>query len=184
MARRSIFLHLGPPAPGVTLLDQTLRRHELLLRTQGIRLPATTAAETHHAALEIRRAHREAGLRRRDVEGTWARICRRAYRHRGTSVMVAPDLAAADPDQISLLLDGLAGLRVHLILTTGPRLADLLPRWEHRVPAERLHLADPAHDPEAAAARLGQLVGFSLSGPPEISPVSAGATHPRRRSAL
>lgn len=166
MARRTIFLHVGLPGHGLTELDHTLRRHEDALLIQGVRLPTTSGREAHRAATEIRRTHRQAGYRRRDVEGTWAAICRRAFKHKGTSLIVQEDLAAATPDQIALLLDGLAGFRVEVVVTADPPLDDaqltsVLATWSPHVHPGRLHVVSPG-TPDEAAARLAALVGFQV----------------------
>lgn len=185
MARRTIFLHVGLPGHGLTELDHTLRRHEDTLLVQGVRLPATSTREAHRAATEIRRTHRQAGYRRRDVEGTWAAICRRAFKHKGTSLVVQEDLAAAAPNEIALLLDGLAGFRVEVVVTAEPspdvahELTSMLAAWSPYLHPGRLHVISAAGTPNEAVTRLGNLVGFQVAGHAGGA-VSAAARRPRR----
>jgi hypothetical protein len=42
--------------------------------------------EMFNAAVEMRRDHRDWGLRRKDVEGSWAHLCRRAIKNKDTVV--------------------------------------------------------------------------------------------------
>jgi hypothetical protein len=185
MARRSIYLHIGLPDCGLDKLDRILRRHEDVLAGQGIRLPAASAQRARRAALEIRRTHREAGYRRRDVEGTWAEICRRAFKHKGVSLVVQEDLAAAAPDQVALLLDGLAGFRTHVAVTAGQNpddLEDALERWAPRIRPERLHVIDGGTSADEQARTLGRIVGFDLEGGAGTE-LSATARRPRRKYA-
>ena len=50
-------------------------------------VPARSTDEMFHAAVEMRRDHASWGLRRRDVEGAWAGVCRRALKDRGPVVV-------------------------------------------------------------------------------------------------
>ena len=117
MARRRAYVHIGLAGTGGAFLGAALAHHADALHEQGVSVPARSTEEMFHAALEMRRDHKSWGLRRRDVEGAWARVCRRAFKDRGTVVVGHELLAACPPEQIALLLDGLAGLEVHLVVT-------------------------------------------------------------------
>jgi hypothetical protein len=116
MARRKAFVHVGLPHSGGTILETALDHHEAALARLGIQRPAKSADEMFRAAVELLRDHRAWGYRRRDVEGSWSSVCRRARKGKGTVVVGQHLLAAAAPVEIELLLDGLAGFEVHVVL--------------------------------------------------------------------
>ncbi|MBD8868192.1 hypothetical protein [Nocardioides donggukensis] len=137
MGRRIALLHVGPRAPHRPLADH----HELLARAGCLTPTDGTAVET--AAVEMLRRHREAGLRRRDVEGAWAGLCRRAHRAGRDTVLSQPRFAEATEEQAALILDALAGFEVHLVLTTyadSAPVAGPLETWAPLLPAGRVHV--------------------------------------------
>lgn len=148
MARRDVFLHLGPSRLGTDLFEDVLTEHADTLAVRGVRR-AGTPEGVFRAAVELAWDHRAWGFRRRDVEGAWAEVCREARRQRrSTRAVVVSErmLAALDRPAVDLLLDQLAGMRPRLVLTvTAPDgqcragdpatdLVDVLDRW---VPALR-----------------------------------------------
>jgi hypothetical protein len=176
MAKQKAFLHVGLPHSGGDLLDAALRRHAGVLvddRGRDVRLPARSEMEMFNAAVEIRREHRAWGLRRKDVEGSWAALCRRAIKNKDTVVLSHPLLAGCTSEEIALLVDQLPGCAVHVVVTVGrpdPRVAlfpddydlgSVLDRWAAAVRSpDRVHVlgVDPDH-PEAAWHALGSLLG-------------------------
>jgi hypothetical protein len=191
MAKQKAFLHIGLPHSGGDLLDAALRRHADTLvddRGRRLRLPARSEMEMFNAAVEIRREHRAWGLRRQDVEGAWAALCRRAIKNKDTVVFSHHLLAGCTPDEIALLVDQLPGCAVHVVVTVGPpdpRLAlfpdeyDLtvvLDRWSRAVRGpDRVHVVAvvPGRADEAWH-EFGSVLGVdtsSLSLPP--APVAA-----------
>ena len=72
---------------GPQTLWRGLEQHREALAEYGVRAPARSADEAFRAAVEVRREHKAWGLRRRDVEGTWSGICRRALKHRDSVVV-------------------------------------------------------------------------------------------------
>jgi tetrahydromethanopterin S-methyltransferase subunit G len=119
MAKKNVFLHIGPALPGVPESHAALRASELLTRA-GLATPKVDQVVMDRADIEIRRRHKALGLRRRDVEGAWAEVCRRAFKkaRKGRDVVISqPGFVDADYQQVALALDGLVGLRLHLVLT-------------------------------------------------------------------
>ncbi|CAA9367496.1 MAG: hypothetical protein AVDCRST_MAG32-220 [uncultured Nocardioides sp.] len=116
MPKHNAFLHIGPGVLGVASTHAALVDNHTLARA-GLAVPRLDAAHMQHADLEIRRLHQEAGLRRKDVEGAWAEVCRQAYRAKRDVVISQPGLVEATDDQAALAYDGLFGFRVHLVLT-------------------------------------------------------------------
>jgi len=159
MARRKIFLHLGLAGTGAGFIEPALLAHQEALATVGIAAPAISAEEMFRVALEIRRMHKDVGYKRVEVEGTWAALCRRFRRGRGTVVVGQELLAAADLDQAALLLDGLAGFEVHLVFTVRDPGTQLLAEWSELVKAgdslsfEKFRKQVLAAEPETATAQ-------------------------------
>lgn len=191
MAKQKAFLHIGLPRSGVDLLDAGLRRHAGALvddRGRRVRLPARSEMEMFNAAVEIRREHRAWGLRRKDVEGSWAALCRRAIKNKDTVVLGHPLLAGCTSDEIALLVDQLPGCAVHVVVTVGPPdprvalfpdeydLGSVLDRWSAAVRSpDRVHViaVDPDR-PEPAWHTLGALLGVdTLSLELPATPVPA-----------
>lgn len=129
MARRTVHLHLGLECSGGGFLEPALLTHAEALAAEGITVPAASSEEMFRAAVEIRRLHKDFGLKRREVEGTWVEIARRIGRKGGPVVLSHELLAGADAGQAALLLDALAGHHVHLVLTARDPGAQLTTAW-------------------------------------------------------
>lgn len=115
MARRRIFWHIGPDDLGTAFLADALDARREELAEAGVLVPGTTTSWELSTA-ELRRNHEQLGYRRREVDGQSAALVRRIWKHRGTSILSTPGLAAATPDQVALALDALRGAEIHLVL--------------------------------------------------------------------
>ncbi|WP_426245627.1 hypothetical protein [Nocardioides sp. LHG3406-4] len=141
MARRTVHLHVDFTGLAGDKITESLVAHRHELHERGFKVPVKDAGEPWLATLEMRRDHKEHGLRRKQVEGAWAEICRRAHKGRRTPLVSVPGFGTCTPDQIDLVLDGLAGLRVHLVATipaaAGPEAAEAreraLAHWRSRL---------------------------------------------------
>jgi hypothetical protein len=176
MAKRKAFLHIGPPRTGGGFLDSALIEHADALEAVGVWHPAISAEEMFRAAIEIRRDHKAWGYQRREVEGAWADICRRAWRGKSDVVFSQELLAACTAPQIDLLLDGLAGFEVHVVVTEREP-GEVLDAWQQAVRPDRWHVVAA---PEIEAARtvwttFGDIVGFDAAK----LPLNAGWTATR-----
>jgi hypothetical protein len=194
MAKRKAYLHIGLPRTGGGFLDSALIEHAEALEAMGVRHPAISTEEMFRAAIEIRRDHRTWGYQRREVEGTWAGICRRAWKGKADVVFSQELLAACTPDQIDLLLDGLHGFQIHLVVTArepgsqllpdwvGPDLGEVLHAWSPVIRPARLHVVVvPDADAEQTVwTAFGEIVGFDASGMPLAPSWMATRPVPRR----
>ena len=159
MPKHNAFLHIGPGVLGVASTHAALVDNHTLARA-GLAVPRLDAAHMEHADVEIRRRHKEAGLRRKDVEGAWAEVCRRAYRAKRDVVISQPGLVDATSDQAALAYDGLFGFRVHLVLTPPTEPDDLeaaLGPWAALVKKERRRHVVPVGDGMAPTLFAGEL---------------------------
>ena len=127
-ARRTLIWHVGLPRAPRPVVPANLLGHRDALAAHDVPV-AATADESALATHELLRTHRDAGLARAEVEGTWARICDRVWEHRGVSVLSTPDLGAADKDQVRLALDPLRGVEVHLVVTLDSFSQQLYGAW-------------------------------------------------------
>ena len=189
MGRRTAYLHVGLPRSGCGFLESALAEHAEALAEVGIRHPAVSPEEMLRAAVEIRRDHHAWGYQRREVEGTWAEICRRARKGRSDVILSHELLAGCTPDQIDLLLDALSGFEVHAVITSrdpdsqlataagGEDLGEVAARWARALrSAARVHvLVVPPHAEAASAVwlSLGELVGFDATRLPLPAPGSS-----------
>ena len=114
MAKKLFLLHLGPDS-----VDLSAMREGLALGRVAV--PDTAAEVLDHAGTEIRRTHKAAGLKRKQVEGAWATVCRRAYKARADCFVSMPAFFGATSEQAALALDGVAGFKVVLVVTSGLR---------------------------------------------------------------
>jgi hypothetical protein len=132
MARRTLIWHIGLADAPRAVVGTTLEAHREALDALGLRVVAT-AEESRLATHEVLRTHRDAGLARADVEGVWARIVDRVWRHRGVSLLSTPDLCVADKDELRFALDQLVDVEVHLVVTVDSVPAQLYGAWLARL---------------------------------------------------
>lgn len=164
MARASVFLHIGPGLAGVHDLQPLLHERRDLLNIGGLSTPTLPPGLMRRAGLEIRGEHRAAGLRRAEVEGAWAEVCRSVFRTRDAVALSQERFAHATPGQIALLLDGLAGRDVHVVAIAPASQADLediLTPWSAYIKRDHLHAIRLAHHPSPRDL-LDELVGLAL----------------------
>lgn len=208
MAKRKAYLHIGLPGVG-DVLDTAVQRHRTNLAELDVLVPAKAREESFRAAIELRRRHKEWGYRRKEVEGAWAGIARRALKGRSTVLVSQAALAGATEDEIDLMTTQLPGLKLHVVVTVAAPdgwaepgdpdtdLASVLGRWRRAVrEPDRLHVVVvPPGDAgrEAAWRELGRVVGFgtrslSLAGlepgaAPALRPLDAAGTQRLRERA-
>ncbi|ANH37437.1 hypothetical protein I601_0995 [Nocardioides dokdonensis FR1436] len=133
MSKRRFVLHVGLEHSGADGLAVGLAEHRDRLAELGVRCPARHPDESRRAAIELRRLHKSWGYHRREVEGAWADLVRRARKQGATAhaaVVVSEELlAGASPDQIALLLDSLGGFEVHVVVTLHDPASQLVDAW-------------------------------------------------------
>ncbi len=149
MAKRLFLLHIGPDAVDISAMDDGLALGR-------ISVPDTDAEVFEHAGTEIRRTHKAAGLKRKQVEGAWAAVCRRAYKARADCFVSVPAFFDATSEQAALALDGVAGFKVVLVVTSGfsvqPPAA-----WMSLVKEERVHVLPDNLSDEQLAAQVARI---------------------------
>jgi hypothetical protein len=176
MARRIVYLHLGLPGSGAGFLETALPEHAATLATFGVAHPVSAPDEMFRSAVEVRRDHRSWGYRRRDVEGTWAGVCRRVRKQRDRVLLSQELLTGCTPDQADLLLDTLTRAEVHVVITARRadaerhEFAALTALWAAALRRpDRVHTLVVPADVEPLGwiwSELGELVGFDAGQMP------------------
>ncbi len=167
--KRKVFLHVGMPGAG-DIIEVALVHHREALQELGIDVPMRSTDESFLSAVEILREHKAWGFARKEVEGQWADVCRRAWKTKQTVAVSLPLIATASRPEIDLLLDALTGMQVHVVLTAAPDdniddIDDIAARWGAAVrKPERLHvlrLAEPT--PKRVWKAFGKVAGFGTA---------------------
>ena len=149
MAKRLFLLHLGPDAVDVSEMTDALA-------LGGVAVPDGGADRFAHAGIEILRSHKAAGLKRKEVEGAWAKLCRRARKTRSDCFVSMPSFFAATPEQAALALDGLADFKVVLVVTSGFT-AEPPVAWLSLVKDGRTHVLPSNLTDEQLAAQVARI---------------------------
>jgi len=149
MAKRLFLLHIGPDPVDLAAMHEGLELGR-------IALPDVDAEVVGHAGTEIRRTHKAAGLARKQVEGAWATVCRRARKARADVFVSVPAFFDATSEQAALALDGTAGFKVVLVVTSGfavrPPAA-----WLSLVREDRVHVLPDNLGDEQLAAQVARI---------------------------
>ncbi|RYC07334.1 hypothetical protein [Nocardioides zhouii] len=149
MAKRLFLLHIGPDAAEVPAMRDALALGR-------IAVPDADPEVFDHAGIEIRRTHKAEGLKRKQVEGAWAMVCRRAHKAKSDCFVSMPAFFDATSEQAALALDGLAGFKVVLVVTSGfavpPPAA-----WLSLVKADRVHVLPDNLPDEMLAAQVARI---------------------------
>ncbi len=127
-----VFLHVGAPKSGTTFLQASLSQNSKAMQKAGV-LYCGSREEMFLAALDVRRSHKAWGRGRKETEGAWEVVCRRARRHRGGSVISQELLGAATQPQIEAALTRLHGLEVHVIVTTRDLARQCAAEWQEGI---------------------------------------------------
>lgn len=164
--KRKAFLHVGMPGVG-DIIEVALVHHRDALFELGIDVPVRSAEESFLAAVEVLREHKAWGFARKEVEGQWADVCRRAWKGKQTVAISLPLFARASRPEIDLLLESLTGMQIHVVLTATPddEIEEIAARWGAAVrKPERLHvirLEEPS--PKKAWKAYGKVAGFGTA---------------------
>jgi hypothetical protein len=149
MAKRLFLLHIGPDTVDVSEMTDALALGQ-------ITVPDADHETFEHAGIEIRRTHKAAGLKRKQVEGAWAQVCRRAHKSRADCFVSMPSFFDATPEQAALALDGVADFKVVLVLTSGFA-AQPPAAWTSQVKEGRVHVLPSHLADEQLAAQVARI---------------------------
>ena len=149
MAKRLFLLHIGPDPVDVSAMTEALA-------LGGIAVPDVDPGTFVDAGIEIRRTHKAAGLKRKQVEGAWAKVCRRAYKTKADCFVSVPGFFDATHEQAALALDHAIGFKVVLVVTSG---FDVEPpaAWLSLVKDGRTHVLPSHLSDEQLAAQVARI---------------------------
>lgn len=128
-----MILHVGVPKSGTSFLQATLRANAVRLGAAGVHFPTDQHKGLFHAALELTGNHPGWGVPDQRVRGSWERLCRKARRYDGTTVLsneLFSNVAAAD---VPGALESLGGLDVHVVVTARDLARQLPAEWQEGV---------------------------------------------------
>lgn len=149
MAKRLFLLHIGPEPVDVSAMTEALALGH-------VSVPDLDPEAFDHAGIEITRTHKAAGLKRKQVEGAWAQVCRKAWKTKADCFVSMPAFFGATADQAALALDGLADFKVVLVVTSGfavePPAA-----WMSLVKDGRTHVLPSSLTDEQLAAQVARI---------------------------
>jgi len=149
MAKRLLFLHLGPEPVDVDAMRAGLTVGQVVV-------PDVPAEVLVDADLEIRRAHKAAGRKRKEVAGAWARTVRRTFKAKSDAFLSMPGFLSCTAEQAALAYDALAGLKVVLVATTGFE-QQVPDAWRRLVKPERVHVLPTGLDSTALADQVARI---------------------------
>ncbi|MBO9522063.1 MAG: hypothetical protein J7518_11050 [Nocardioidaceae bacterium] len=154
MARRKVIWHIGPADPGTGFLSSALGAAAAELAERGIATPA----------------------------GRWHEIEDQIWAHKGVSLLSTPGIARADQDKVSLRLNGLRDLEVHLVLLVRDLPTQVHASWQaglqHGSTTTLPEYAARVLDPERSHWQAEEFwAGHDLG---RILPLWTRAFHPER----
>ncbi len=147
-----VVLHVGVPKSGTSFLQATLRANAAQLEAAGVHFPTEQHKGLFHAALELTGNHPGWGVPDKRVKGSWARLCRRAQRFGGTTVLSNELFSNVEATDVPGALKHLEGLDVHLVVTARDLARQLPAEWQEGVKHGRSlryqRFLDRVSDPE------------------------------------
>ncbi len=149
MSKRLLLLHIGPDPVDLAAMHEGLELGR-------IALPDVDPELLGNAGIEIRRMHKAAGLKRKQVEGAWAAVCRRAWKAKSDVFVSVPSFYDATSEQAALALDGTAGFKVVLVVTCGFTVQPPA-SWLSLVKEDRVHVLPDTLGDEQLAAQVARI---------------------------
>ncbi|HEY7594400.1 MAG TPA: hypothetical protein VH969_14710 [Actinophytocola sp.] len=132
MARQRVFLHIGSPKTGTTYLQEVLWSNRDALREAGVLYPGDRH-DAHFLATQDLRELVWHGHVDPAVPGAWDRLVTEVRNWPGTSIISHEMLGSASPAAIKRALQSLAGLEVHVLLTTRDLARQVPAVWQEDV---------------------------------------------------
>lgn len=128
-----VYLHVGSPKSGTTYLQRILRHNQAELARQGVLVAGRTHLELVHAGFVVREDSRLDHLPERAAHA-WERIVEQVRGFRGHTAIVSYELfAGAKRQQAAAAITALAGLEVHIVVTTRDLGQAVSSAWQERL---------------------------------------------------
>jgi hypothetical protein len=132
MARQRVFLHIGSPKTGTTYLQEVLWSNRDALCSAGVLYPGKRP-DAHFFATQDLRDLKWHGHVDPEVPGSWDRLVTEVRAWHGTSVISHEMLGSAAPKAIKRAMQSLAGLEVHILMTTRDLARQVPAVWQEDV---------------------------------------------------
>lgn len=128
-----VYLHVGAPKSGTTYLQQVLRDNRSRLGEAGVLVAGGPQVELVHAAMVLREDPRLDRLPPR-ARGAWQRIVDEVRGWAGHTAVVSYELfAGATAEQARRAIDDLAGVEVHVVVTSRDLGRAVASGWQERL---------------------------------------------------
>lgn len=149
-----LFLHVGAPKSGTTYVQQVLEVNRSRLASGGVLVVGERHLDRIHAAMVVRQDPRLDQLPEA-ARTSWRRLVDQVIAWRGDSAVLSYELfAGASAEQVETALADLAGIEVHVVITTRDLGAAVPSAWQERL---KFALTTPLERwkprPESAGAR-------------------------------
>jgi hypothetical protein len=131
-SRQRVFLHIGSPKTGTTYLQEALWSNRDALAEAGVRYPGDRH-DAHFLATQDVRGLTWHGHADPAVDGAWDRLVAEVRDWPGTSIISHEMLASAAPEAVARARRSLAGLELHVVLTTRDLARQVPAVWQEDV---------------------------------------------------
>lgn len=128
-----LYLHIGLPKSGSTFLQSAIGGNRSALKEHGYAYPYVQQEGMFHAAVEMAGNPEHWGLRREDVDGTFAAMLQRGRDLERTVVISHEIFGAASPTQVEAITAQLADFEVHLVVTVRNIARMFTAQWQEAV---------------------------------------------------
>ncbi|KAA9166361.1 hypothetical protein FPZ12_002015 [Amycolatopsis acidicola] len=129
---RRVYLHVGLPKTGTTLIQELLWHNRSTLAGAGVLYPGYVHAAQFHAALDLQ-PERYRDWHEPAAAGAWDRLAEHIRSWPGTSVVSCELLAPATSKQVRRVTEALAGLEVHVVCTARDLARQIPSVWQENV---------------------------------------------------
>ena len=131
-AGRRITVHIGLPKTGTTFLQASLGQNQEAFREAGLLYPSGEG-RMFLAALDVRGTYDGWGRTPEETVGSWLDLCGRAHAFAGDTLISHELLAAAPRDRIVQAMSHLAGLELHVVVTTRDLARQAISEWQEGI---------------------------------------------------
>jgi hypothetical protein len=151
---RRCYLHVGAPKSGTTYLQGVLAANRSRLADAGVLLVGQSQLDRIHAAMVVREDPRLAELDDR-ARAAWSRLVREIREWPGEVSLLSYELfAGASQVQIARVLEDLAGIEVHVVITARDLAKAVPSSWQEKLKFGLVtRLEDWVPPPESAGVR-------------------------------
>ncbi|WP_024873836.1 hypothetical protein [Saccharomonospora piscinae] len=131
-ASRRLYLHVGLPKTGTTMLQELMWLHRDSLADGGLLYPGQDPAAQHRAAMDVH-AGRYRQWHEPGVVGSWSSLVERLRSWHGDAVFSTELLAPASPDEARQVREALHFAEIHVVCTVRDFARQVPSVWQENV---------------------------------------------------